>query len=145
MTQKKIVSVKGYELMDSRGNPTVGARVVLNDGSEGFALSPSGASTGIFEAHEMRDADPGRYNGKGVLNAASAVEREIEPALISLGCADQRAADRLMIELDGTENKKRLGANAILAVSLALAKAAAASYGMPKPRRHLTVCRFTGI
>lgn len=131
MTQKKIVSVKGYELMDSRGNPTVGARVVLSDGSEGFALSPSGASTGIFEAHEMRDADRKRYNGKGVINAAAGIEREIEPALISLGCTDQRAADRLMIELDGTENKKRLGANAILAVSLALAKAAAASYGMP--------------
>ena len=131
MIQKKIVSVKGYELMDSRGNPTVGARVVLNDGSEGFALSPSGASTGIFEAHEMRDADRGRYNGKGVINAAAGIEREIEPALVSLSSTDQRAADRLMIELDGTDNKKRLGANAILAVSLALAKAAAASYGMP--------------
>lgn len=131
MTDKKIIKVEGFEMMDSRSNPTVGARVTLSDGSVGFALSPSGASTGIYEAHEMRDGDKSRYGGKGVLKAVSAVENEIAPALIALGTVNQRAADECMIALDGTDNKKRLGANAILAVSLALAKAAAASYGMP--------------
>lgn len=131
MTDKKIVKVEGFEMMDSRSNPTVGARVTLSDGSAGFALSPSGASTGIYEAHEMRDGDKSRYGGKGVLKAVNAVENEIAPALIALGTVNQRAADECMIAIDGTENKKRLGANAILAVSLALAKAAAASYGMP--------------
>ena len=131
MTDKKITRVEGFELMDSRGNPTVGAQVTLDDGSVGFALSPSGASTGIYEAHEMRDGDKSRYGGKGVLKAVSAIENEIAPALIALETVNQRAADECMISLDGTENKKRLGANAILAVSLALAKAAAKSYGMP--------------
>ncbi len=131
MDKKKIAGIKGYELMDSRGNPTVGAKVILSDGSEGFALSPSGASTGIYEAHEMRDGDKSRYLGKGVLKAAAAIDNEIAPALAELDTVDQRAADDRMISLDGTENKKRLGANAILAVSLALAKAAAASYNMP--------------
>lgn len=131
MDKKKIAGIKGYELMDSRGNPTVGAKVILSDGSEGFALSPSGASTGIYEAHEMRDGDKSRYLGKGVLKAVAAIDNEIAPALAELGTVDQRAADDRMISLDGTENKKRLGANAILAVSLALAKAAAASYNMP--------------
>ena len=131
MAEKRITKVEGFELMDSRGNPTVGARVTLNDGSVGFALSPSGASTGIYEAHEMRDGDKGRYGGKGVLKAVKAIEDEIAPALISLGTVNQRAADQCMISLDGTENKKRLGANGILAVSLALARAAANSYGMP--------------
>ena len=131
MTEKRIVKVEGFELMDSRGNPTVGARVTLNDGSVGFALSPSGASTGIYEAHEMRDGDKSRYGGKGVLKAVSAVENEIAPALINLGTVNQRAVDECMISLDGTENKERLGANAILAVSLAVGKAAAESYGMP--------------
>lgn len=131
MTEKRIIRVEGFELMDSRGNPTVGARVTLNDGSVGFALSPSGASTGIYEAHEMRDGDKSRYGGKGVLKAVSSIENEIAPALTALGTVNQRAADECMISLDGTENKKRLGANAVLAVSLALAKAAAESYGMP--------------
>lgn len=131
MDKKKIAGIKGYELIDSRGNPTVGAKVILSDGSEGFALSPSGASTGIYEAHEMRDGDKSRYLGKGVLKAAAAIDNEIAPALAELDTVDQRAADDRMISLDGTENKKRLGANAILAVSLALAKAAAASYNMP--------------
>ena len=131
MTEKRIIRVEGFELMDSRGNPTVGARVTLNDGSVGFALSPSGASTGIYEAHEMRDGDKSRYGGKGVLKAVSSIENEIAPALTALGTVNQRAADERMISLDGTENKKRLGANAVLAVSLALAKAAAESYGMP--------------
>lgn len=131
VTDNRIISVEGFELMDSRSNPTVGARVVLEDGSEGFAISPSGASTGIYEAHEMRDGDSARYGGKGVLKAVAAIEEEIAPALINLGTDDQRTADELMISLDGTENKKRLGANAILAVSLALSKASAASYGMP--------------
>lgn len=131
MTDKKIIKVEGFEMMDSRSNPTVGARVTLSDGSVGFALSPSGASTGIYEAHEMRDGDKDRYGGKGVLKAVNAVENEIAPALIALGTVNQLAADECMIALDGTENKKRLGANAILAVSLALAKAAAKSYGMP--------------
>lgn len=131
VSDNRIISVEGFELMDSRSNPTVGARVVLEDGSEGFAISPSGASTGIYEAHEMRDGDSSRYLGKGVLKAVESIENEIAPALINLGTDSQRAADELMISLDGTENKKRLGANAILAVSLALAKASAASYGMP--------------
>ena len=131
MAEKHITKVDGFELMDSRGNPTVGARVTLNDGSVGFALSPSGASTGIYEAHEMRDGDKSRYGGKGVLKAVKAIDDEIAPALISLGTVNQRAADQCMISLDGTENKKRLGANGILAVSLALARAAANSYGMP--------------
>ena len=131
MAERRIIKAEGLELMDSRGNPTVGARVTLDDGSVGFALSPSGASTGIYEAHEMRDGDKSRYGGKGVLKAVKAIDTEIAPALIALGTADQRAADKCMISLDGTENKNRLGANAILAVSLALAKAAAASFGMP--------------
>lgn len=131
MAERRIIKAEGLELMDSRGNPTVGARVTLDDGSVGFALSPSGASTGIYEAHEMRDGDKSRYGGKGVLKAVKAIDTEIAPALIALGTADQRAADKCMISLDGTENKERLGANAILAVSLALAKAAAASFGMP--------------
>ena len=131
MTEKRIIRVEGFELMDSRGKPTEGARVTLNDASDGFALSPSGASTGIYEAHEMRDGDKSRYGGKGVLKAVSSIENEIAPALTALGTVNQRAADECMISLDGTENKKRLGANAVLAVSLALAKAAAESYGMP--------------
>ncbi len=128
---KKIVSVEGFELMDSRSNPTVGAKVVLADGSEGFALSPSGASTGIYEAHEMRDGDRSRYGGKGVKKAVDSVNGEIRNALLKLDDYTQRGADELMISLDGTENKSRLGANAILAVSLALAKANAASCGLP--------------
>ena len=117
--------------MDSRSTPTVGAEVILEDGSRGFAISPSGASTGAYEAHEMRDGDASRYSGKGVLKAVSAVNDMIYPALRGYPADNQRLADRAMCELDGTENKSRLGANAILAVSLATAKAAAAHYKMP--------------
>ena len=117
--------------MDSRSTPTVGAEVILEDGSRGFAISPSGASTGAYEAHEMRDGDTSRYSGKGVLKAVSAVNDMICPALRGYPADNQCLADRAMCELDGTENKSRLGANAILAVSLATAKAAAAHYKMP--------------
>ncbi len=131
MTGNRILSVRGFELMDSRSNPTVGASVILEDGSRGFAISPSGASTGAYEAHEMRDGDSSRYGGKGVLKAVSAINEIISPALIGKPADDQRLIDKTMTELDGTENKSRLGANAILAVSLAAAKSAAAHYGMP--------------
>lgn len=131
MTGKRIFSVQGFELMDSRSNPTVGARVILEDGSCGFAMSPSGASTGAYEAHEMRDGDSVRYGGKGVLKAVSAINEIIAPALKGIAADEQRLIDKTMTELDGTENKSRLGANAVLAVSLAAAKAAAAHYGLP--------------
>ena len=131
LTGKRIFSVQGFELMDSRSNPTVGARVILEDGSCGFAISPSGASTGAYEAHEMRDGDSARYGGKGVLKAVSAINEIIAPALKGIAADEQRLIDKTMTELDGTENKSRLGANAVLAVSLAAAKAAAAHYGLP--------------
>ena len=131
MTGKRILSVQGFELMDSRSNPTVGARVILEDGSCGFAISPSGASTGAYEAHEMRDGDSARYGGKGVLKAVSAINEIIAPALKGIAADEQRLIDKTMTELDGTENKSRLGANAVLAVSLAAAKAAAAHYSLP--------------
>lgn len=131
MTGKRILSVQGFELMDSRSNPTVGARVILEDGSCGFAISPSGASTGAYEAHEMRDGDSARYGGKGVLKAVSAINEIIAPALKGIAADEQRLIDKTMTELDGTENKSRLGANAVLAVSLAAAKAATAHYGLP--------------
>ncbi len=127
----KIAQIRGYELLDSRGNPTVGAVVVLEDGSTGFALAPSGASTGIFEAHELRDGDPKRYGGKGVGEAVRLIETEIAEALCGRDARRQQTIDRLLISLDGTENKHRLGANAILAVSMATAKAAAVSCRMP--------------
>ena len=128
---RKIEYIEGYELMDSRSNPTVGARVVLEDGSEGFALAPSGASTGIYEAHELRDGDKSRYGGKGVLKAAENINNVIGPRLKGVCACRQREIDRLMCEADGTENKSKIGANAILAVSLAAAKAAASSYDLP--------------
>ena len=131
LTGKRILSVQGFELMDSRSNPTVGARVILEDGSCGFAISPSGASTGAYEAHEMRDGDSARYGGKGVLKAVSAINEIIAPALKGIAADEQRLIDKTMTELGGTENKSRLGANAVLAVSLAAAKAAAAHYGLP--------------
>ena len=131
MKHTKITDIRGFELMDSRGNPTVGARVTLEDGSTGFAVSPSGASTGEFEAFELRDNDKKRYLGKGVKKAAENINGEIFKSLTGQNAANQRNTDRIMIELDGTPNKSRLGANAILAVSLASAKAAAACYGMP--------------
>jgi enolase len=117
--------------MDSRSNPTVGARVTLCDGSVGFAISPSGASTGEFEAHEKRDEDSKRYCGKGVLKAVDGINNEIAKELINLGTANQICIDEFLIKLDGTPNKSRLGANAILAVSLATARAVAKAYNMP--------------
>ncbi|MBZ5572028.1 MAG: phosphopyruvate hydratase [Acidobacteriia bacterium] len=126
-----ITSIHAREVLDSRGNPTVEAEVVLADGSKGRAIVPSGASTGEHEAVELRDGDKGRYLGKGVLKAVKNVNTEIAKALAGMDAADQRALDRKMVELDGTPNKGKLGANAILAVSMASARAAAASYGLP--------------
>lgn len=131
-----IKTIRGFEILDSRGNPTVAAEVLLSDGARGFAAAPSGASTGSREALELRDADPLRYGGKGVTRAVAHINGELARALTGRVAAEQAAADRLMIELDGTPTKARLGANAILAVSLALAKAAAASSGQPL-YRHL--------
>ncbi len=125
-----IKSVKGFEVLDSRGNPTVAAEVTLCDGSVGFAISPSGASTGMFEAHEKRDGTE-RYQGKGVQSCIELINNEIAPQIVKLNTINQRKIDEFLIRLDGTENKSRLGANAILAVSLAVAKAAANYYKMP--------------
>ena len=127
---KQITKIHGREILDSRGNPTVEVEVYLTDGSVGRASVPSGASTGIYEACELRDRDPGRYLGKGVSNAVHNVNTEIAEALLGANALDQAAIDRSLIELDGTPNKSRLGANAILGVSLACAKAAAASLGL---------------
>lgn len=126
-----IVDIKALEVLDSRGNPTVQAEVILESGVSARACAPSGASTGSREALELRDGDKGRYLGKGVLKAIEGVNTTIRAALIGMDAADQRALDNKMLELDGTENKATLGANAILAVSLAAAKAAAADKGMP--------------
>jgi enolase len=123
-----ILDIQAREILDSRGNPTVEADVILDDYSFGRAAVPSGASTGAHEAHELRDDDKKRYLGKGVLKAVESIEGEISEALIGEDASDQVEIDRLMRELDGTPNKKRLGANAILAVSLATAKAAADSH-----------------
>ena len=131
MYGSEITSVRGREVLDSRGNPTVEAEVVLEDGSMGTAAVPSGASTGSREAIELRDGDKGRYGGKGVLRAVEAVSGEIADAVTGFDALDQTTLDRAMIELDGTDNKGRLGANAILAVSLASAKAAAEATGQP--------------
>jgi len=128
---KAIKQVFGREILDSRGNPTVEAEVTLADGSFGRAATPSGASTGVHEACELRDEDKKRYNGKGVLKAVGHVNREIAAALKGQDAFDQEKIDRRMIGLDGTENKGRLGANAILAVSLAVARAAASSDNLP--------------
>lgn len=126
-----IASVHAREILDSRGNPTVEVDVRLSDGAFGRAAVPSGASTGEHEAGELRDGDRGRYGGKGVQKACVNVNREIEPEISGMDASDQAALDRKLIELDGTPNKDRLGANAILGVSLATAKAAAASAGEP--------------
>jgi len=125
----EIAQIKAREVLDSRGNPTVQADVILSTGEIGTACAPSGASTGSREALELRDKDPQRYNGKGVLKAVSAANSEIQAALKGMDAFDQTAVDQRMIELDGTENKENLGANAILAVSLATARAAATSKG----------------
>jgi enolase len=127
----EIVDIVAREILDSRGNPTVEVDVVLDDGSLGRAAVPSGASTGAHEAVEKRDGDAGRYGGKGVRQAVDAVNGEIFDALSGFEANDQRRLDAAMIELDGTANKSRLGANAILGVSLATAKAAALSTGLP--------------
>jgi len=127
----KIVSVTALEIVDSRGNPTVEAEVVLASGARGRAASPSGASTGSREAVELRDGDAARYGGKGVLKAVANAEGELAQAVIGLDAQDQAEVDSVMIELDGTENKEHLGANAILAVSLANAHAAAAENHQP--------------
>jgi enolase len=126
-----IGAIIGREVLDSRGNPTVEAEVQLASGAIGRAIVPSGASTGEYEAVELRDGDNTRFLGKGVLKAVEHVNGEIADALANFDAADQRALDQKMIELDGTENKSRLGANAILAVSMAAARAAAAEYGLP--------------
>ena len=131
-----ISQVRGFEILDSRGNPTVAAEVLLTDGTRGFAAAPSGASTGAREALELRDGDARRYLGKGVTKAVGHVSGELARALAGQSVENQAALDRLMIELDGTPTKARLGANAILAVSLAVARAAAASAGLPL-YRHL--------
>ncbi len=127
----KIIKTEGFELMDSRSNPTIAARVTLEDMSVGFALAPSGASTGIYEAHELRDRDKSRYGGKGVKTAAANISGEISTHLAGMDAADQRAIDKALCELDGTTDKSRLGANAILAVSMATAKAQAKSLKIP--------------
>jgi enolase len=126
-----IIDIHGREILDSRGNPTVEVDVLLEDGSFGRAAVPSGASTGAHEAVELRDGDKARYLGKGVTKAVDAVNTEIADALIGLDAEDQREIDMAMIDLDGTPNKGRLGANAILGVSLAAAKAAADARGLP--------------
>ena len=126
-----IAKIHAREILDSRGNPTVEVDVTLEDGSFGRAAVPSGASTGAYEANERRDGDAGRYLGKGVLQAVAAANSEIAGALKGMNAGDQQTIDRKMIELDGTPNKARLGANAILGVSMAAAKAEAASLGIP--------------
>ena len=126
-----IADIRAREILDSRGNPTVEVDVLLDTGATGRAAVPSGASTGAHEAHERRDGDKGRYGGKGVQGAVDAVNGEIFDALSGMDAEDQIAIDRTLAELDGTPNKSRLGANAILGVSLALAKAAAAELGLP--------------
>lgn len=127
----KISDIRAYEVLDSRGNPTIEADVVLEDGSVGSACAPSGASTGSREALELRDGDKSRYLGKGVLKAVENVNGPIRTLLLGKDACQQRELDQLMIDADGTENKSTFGANAILAVSLAAAKAAAVSRGMP--------------
>src|SRR5512138_2174359 len=126
-----IESISALEILDSRGNPTVEVEVTLADGSWGRAAVPSGASTGVHEALEMRDGDKKRFGGKGVLNAVDNVNSEIADLLIGWDAVDQIAVDEAMIELDGTPNKSRLGANAILGTSLATAKAAANALSLP--------------
>ena len=130
----KVEKVRGYEVLDSRGNPTVRAEVMLSDGSVGAASVPSGASTGVNEAVELRDGDKSRFGGNGVIKAVENINNEISHAIYGAKTIDQGRIDNMMITLDGTNNKSRLGANAILAVSLALAKASAIHYNMPLHR-----------
>ena len=127
----EITKILGREILDSRGNPTVEADVILADGSIGRAAVPSGASTGEHEAVELRDGDKSRYLGKGTLNAVKNIRDEIAPALLGADAERQSSIDHLMIALDGTANKAKLGANAILAVSMAVARASAISQQTP--------------
>ena len=127
----KIKKIDAYEILDSRGNPTIRCHLELEDGSVGIASVPSGASTGVHEALELRDGDPKRFGGKGVLRAVRNVNQTIGPRIIGLRADEQEKIDSLMIGLDGTENKSNLGANAILSVSLAVCRAAAASLKQP--------------
>ncbi|MDJ0556867.1 MAG: phosphopyruvate hydratase [Microcoleaceae cyanobacterium MO_207.B10] len=131
MADTGIESIHAREILDSRGRPTIEAEVYLENGTMGLAQVPSGASTGSFEAHELRDGDKGRYGGKGVLTAVKNVEEKITPALLKTNALNQTLVDSKMIEIDGSPNKSNLGANAILAVSLATAKAAANAVGLP--------------
>ena len=123
----KIQSIHAYQVYDSRGNPTVEAEIALESGARGRGTVPSGASTGQFEALELRDGDPERFRGKSVFKAIDNIRREIAPALLGLDVRDQAGLDHKLIELDGTPTKSRLGANAILAVSMAAATTAAAA------------------
>lgn len=141
----KIKNIKARQILDSRGNPTVEADVWLDDGSFGRAVAPSGASTGSLEALELRDGDADRYLGKGVSKAVANVNNQIRSALIGTDAIYQRALDTKMIELDGTKNKSGLGANAILAVSLASSKAAAASQGLPLYRHYANLFGTTEL
>ena len=125
-----IKEIRGMEVLDSRGNPTVAAEVTLFSGIRAVAIAPSGASTGKYEATELRDGDE-RYGGKGVLKAVENIDKEIAPAICSLGTLNQKTIDKALINLDGTDNKSRLGANATLAVSLAVARAVARHYRVP--------------
>lgn len=129
--ETEIDEIRAREILDSRGRPTIEAEVYLVNGAYGLAQVPSGASTGSFEAHELRDDDPARYGGKGVLKAVQNVEETIAPNLLDLDAINQEMIDRVMLDLDGTPNKTKLGANAILAVSLATAKASAAALNLP--------------
>jgi enolase len=131
MPDMAVVEIRAREILDSRGRPTVEAEVYLANGGIGVAQVPSGASTGSFEAHELRDKDPTRYGGNGVAKAVANIEEQIAPELAGMNAFDQMAIDRAMIDLDGTPNKEKLGANAILAVSLANSKAVANALGVP--------------
>ncbi|MCK5585148.1 phosphopyruvate hydratase, partial [Candidatus Bipolaricaulota bacterium] len=126
-----IEAIEARQILDSRGNPTIEADVYLEDGGFGRAAVPSGASKGKFEAHELRDEDSHCFHGRGVTKAINNIREEIEPLLLGRNALDQPEIDRLLIDLDGSENKSRLGANALLAVSLATAHAAADSLGLP--------------
>lgn len=136
----KIVDIQAREILDSRGNPTVEALVITNEGYQGLAAAPSGASTGSREALELRDGDKSRYLGKGVQQAVSHIDGEIRDALIGRDSADQKLIDDRLLQLDGTDNKARLGANGMLAVSLAACKAAAANTGLPVYRHINQLC-----
>mgnify|MGYP006303955337 CR=1 FL=1 len=128
---RKIKSIKALEILDSRGNPTVRVSVILNSGIQASASVPSGASTGVHEALELRDGDKKRYSGKGVLKAVDNVNKIIAKKLIGMDVTKQRSIDKTMLNLDGTPNKSKIGANAILGVSLACAHAGAAATGLP--------------